>query len=70
MIEFITIFKILNEHSYFFLNKMSGSIYSSGCLTNNGEKELFIWPYLYDQIDSISIYIIPISLNPFYNAIK
>ena len=42
---------------------MSGECFSSGKLTNEGEKKLDIRPYLNSKIDSISLYIMPIQLN-------
>ena len=42
---------------------MSGECFSSGKLTNKGEKKLDIIPYLNSKIDSISLYIMPIQLN-------
>ena len=48
---------------------MSGSCYSTGNLTNKGEKKFDIQPYLDSKIDSMSLYVIPISLDSiFLNA--
>ena len=44
---------------------MSGKCFSSGKLTNKGAKDLYIRPYLNLKIDSISLFIIPISLDSF-----
>ena len=42
---------------------MSGECFSSGKLTNKGEKKLDIIPYLNSKIDSINLYIMLIQLN-------
>ena len=42
---------------------MSGSFISTGLLTNDGEKKLFIDSYLFKKIKDLTIHVIPLSLN-------
>ena len=44
---------------------MSGKCFSSGKLTNKGAKDFNIRPYLNLKIDSISLYVIPISIDSY-----